>query len=60
WRRFDNPETLLSRGGRVVEISPTHYKVRGQPIRGTGVCKLLRRAEQGRAVRHPVTCRRAS
>ncbi|TIN55464.1 MAG: flagellum-specific ATP synthase FliI, partial [Mesorhizobium sp.] len=29
WRRFDNPETLLSRGGRVVEISPTHYKVRG-------------------------------
>ncbi|TIV57027.1 MAG: flagellum-specific ATP synthase FliI, partial [Mesorhizobium sp.] len=29
WRRFDNPETLLSCGGRVVEISPTHYKVRG-------------------------------
>ncbi|TGQ52865.1 flagellar protein export ATPase FliI [Mesorhizobium sp. M1C.F.Ca.ET.193.01.1.1] len=29
WRRFDNPETLLSRGGRVAEISPTHYKVRG-------------------------------
>ncbi|WFP78467.1 flagellar protein export ATPase FliI [Mesorhizobium sp. WSM4906] len=29
WRRFDNPQTLLSRGGRVVEISPTHYKVRG-------------------------------
>ncbi len=28
-RRFDNPETLLARGGRVVEISPTHYKVRG-------------------------------
>ncbi|TIT77430.1 MAG: flagellum-specific ATP synthase FliI, partial [Mesorhizobium sp.] len=27
WRRFDNPETLLSCGGRVVEISPTHYKV---------------------------------
>jgi flagellum-specific ATP synthase len=29
WRRFDNPQTLLSRGGRVAEISPTHYKVRG-------------------------------
>ncbi|RWE23883.1 MAG: flagellum-specific ATP synthase FliI, partial [Mesorhizobium sp.] len=29
WRRFDNPQTLLSRGGRVSEISPTHYKVRG-------------------------------
>ncbi|MDX8477607.1 flagellar protein export ATPase FliI [Mesorhizobium sp. VK24D] len=28
-RRFDNPETLLSRGGRVAEISPTHYKVHG-------------------------------
>jgi len=29
WRRFDDPQTFLSRGGRVVEISPTHYKVRG-------------------------------
>ncbi|MDX8465314.1 flagellar protein export ATPase FliI [Mesorhizobium sp. VK23B] len=29
WRRFDNPETLLSHGGRVAEISPTHYKVHG-------------------------------
>jgi flagellum-specific ATP synthase len=29
WRRFDEPQALLSRGGRVVEISPTHYKVRG-------------------------------
>jgi flagellum-specific ATP synthase len=29
WRRFDDPQALLSRGGRVVEISPTHYKVRG-------------------------------
>jgi len=29
WRRFDDPRALLSRGGRVVEISPTHYKVRG-------------------------------
>ncbi|TPN82644.1 flagellar protein export ATPase FliI [Mesorhizobium sp. CU2] len=28
-RRFDNPEMLLSRGGRIAEISPTHYKVRG-------------------------------
>ncbi len=29
WRRFDDTETLLRRGGRVVEISPTHYTVRG-------------------------------
>lgn len=29
WRRFDDPQTVLSRGGRVVEIAPTHYKVRG-------------------------------
>ena len=28
-RRFDDPQALLSRGGRVAEISPTHYKVRG-------------------------------
>ena len=28
-RRFDDPQMLLSRGGRIVEISPTHYKVRG-------------------------------
>ncbi|PBC10217.1 flagellar protein export ATPase FliI [Mesorhizobium sp. WSM3859] len=29
WRRFDDPQALLARGGRVAEISPTHYKVRG-------------------------------
>ncbi|MDX8438565.1 flagellar protein export ATPase FliI [Mesorhizobium australafricanum] len=29
FRRFDDPQTLLARGGRVAEISPTHYKVRG-------------------------------
>ncbi|TJW34345.1 MAG: flagellum-specific ATP synthase FliI, partial [Mesorhizobium sp.] len=29
WRRFDDTETLLRRGGRVTEVSPTHYKVRG-------------------------------
>ncbi|TGQ16437.1 MULTISPECIES: flagellar protein export ATPase FliI [unclassified Mesorhizobium] len=29
WRRFDVPQALLARGGRVAEISPTHYKVRG-------------------------------
>ncbi|TJW11634.1 MAG: flagellar protein export ATPase FliI [Mesorhizobium sp.] len=29
WRRFDDTETLLRRGGRVIEVSPTHYKVRG-------------------------------
>ncbi|ANT53353.1 flagellar protein export ATPase FliI [Mesorhizobium amorphae] len=29
WRRFDDPDALLRRGGRVAEISPTHYKVRG-------------------------------
>lgn len=29
WRRFDGANTLLRRGGRVAEISPTHYKVRG-------------------------------
>jgi len=28
-RRFDSAESLLRRGGRVAEISPTHYKVRG-------------------------------
>lgn len=28
-RRFDRAESLLRRGGRVAEISPTHYKVRG-------------------------------
>lgn len=28
-RRFDDPQLLLARGGRIVEISPTHYKVRG-------------------------------
>ncbi|MBZ9762224.1 flagellar protein export ATPase FliI [Mesorhizobium sp. CA8] len=29
WRRFDDPQALLARGGRIAEISPTHYKVRG-------------------------------
>ncbi len=29
WRRFDDTETLLRRGGRVAEISSTHYTVRG-------------------------------
>ena len=29
WHRFDDTETLLRRGGRVAEVSPTHYKVRG-------------------------------
>ena len=29
WRRFDDTETLLRRGGRVAEVSPTHYTVRG-------------------------------
>ncbi|CAN7392173.1 flagellar protein export ATPase FliI [Mesorhizobium amorphae] len=29
WRRFDDPDALLRRGGRVAEISPTHYKVHG-------------------------------
>ncbi|RJT39042.1 flagellar protein export ATPase FliI [Mesorhizobium waimense] len=29
WHRFDDPDALLRRGGRVAEISPTHYKVRG-------------------------------
>src|SRR3954468_14266807 len=28
-QRFGDPEMLLSRGGRIVEISSTHYKVRG-------------------------------
>ncbi|SFO11739.1 flagellum-specific ATP synthase [Mesorhizobium sp. NFR06] len=28
-RRFDDPQVLLSRGGRIAEISPTHYRVRG-------------------------------
>ncbi|RVC74951.1 flagellar protein export ATPase FliI [Mesorhizobium sp. M4A.F.Ca.ET.022.05.2.1] len=28
-RRFDGAASLLRRGGRVAEISPTHYKVRG-------------------------------
>jgi len=29
WRRFGDTEALLKRGGRVVEVTPTHYKVRG-------------------------------
>ena len=29
WRRFVDTEVLLKRGGRVAEVTPTHYKVRG-------------------------------
>lgn len=29
WRRFVGTEALLKRGGRVAEVTPTHYKVRG-------------------------------
>jgi flagellum-specific ATP synthase len=29
WRRFDDEKSLLKRGGRICEVSPTHYKVRG-------------------------------
>ncbi|SDA70223.1 flagellar protein export ATPase FliI [Mesorhizobium qingshengii] len=29
WRRFVDTEALLKRGGRVAEVTPTHYKVRG-------------------------------
>jgi len=46
WRRFDDPQALLSRGGRVAEISPTHYKVRGL----SGIARLGDIVEQrGRA-----------
>ncbi|MER8583967.1 flagellar protein export ATPase FliI [Mesorhizobium sp. M1338] len=29
WRRFADTEALLKRGGRVTEVTPTHYKVHG-------------------------------
>ncbi len=29
WLRFRDERTLVRRGGRVVEVSPTHYRVRG-------------------------------
>ncbi|MER9295439.1 flagellar protein export ATPase FliI [Mesorhizobium sp. M0621] len=29
WRRFADAEALLKRGGRVTEVTPTHYKVHG-------------------------------
>jgi flagellum-specific ATP synthase len=29
WRRFGDEQSILKRGGRVVEVSATHYKVRG-------------------------------
>ncbi|ESY67676.1 flagellar protein export ATPase FliI [Mesorhizobium sp. M0051] len=29
WQRFADAETLLKRGGRVTEVTPTHYKVHG-------------------------------
>ncbi|MBX3582174.1 MAG: flagellar protein export ATPase FliI [Rhizobiaceae bacterium] len=29
WRRVSDPHTLIRRGGRVMEVSPTHYRVRG-------------------------------
>jgi flagellum-specific ATP synthase len=29
WRRFADDSALLKRGGRIAEISPAHYKVRG-------------------------------
>lgn len=29
WRRFDNDDAMLKRGGLVAEVSATHYKVRG-------------------------------
>ncbi|TIN72097.1 MAG: hypothetical protein E5Y29_20050 [Mesorhizobium sp.] len=29
WRRFADAEALLKRGGRVIEVTPTHYKVHG-------------------------------
>ncbi|TGT75102.1 flagellar protein export ATPase FliI [bacterium M00.F.Ca.ET.159.01.1.1] len=46
WRRFDDPQTLLARGGRIAEVSPTHYKVRGL----SGIARLGDIVEQrGRA-----------
>ncbi|MBN9242870.1 MAG: flagellar protein export ATPase FliI [Mesorhizobium sp.] len=29
WRRFEGEEAVLKRGGRIAEVSPTHYQVRG-------------------------------
>ncbi|MEO5759917.1 MAG: flagellar protein export ATPase FliI [Mesorhizobium sp.] len=29
WRRFGDEDMLLKRGGRINEVTPTHYKVRG-------------------------------
>ena len=29
WRRFADTEALLKRGGRVTEVTSTHYKVHG-------------------------------
>lgn len=29
WQRFGDEQSMLKHGGRVVEVSPTHYKVRG-------------------------------
>ena len=29
WKRFSDERTLVRRGGRVTEVSPTHYRVRG-------------------------------
>ncbi|CDX32615.1 Flagellum-specific ATP synthase [Mesorhizobium sp. ORS 3359] len=42
WRRFDDPQALLARGGRIAEISPTHYKVRGL----SGIARLGDMVEQ--------------
>ncbi|MEQ1944665.1 flagellar protein export ATPase FliI [Mesorhizobium sp. VNQ89] len=29
WRRISDEHTLIRRGGRVIEVSPTHFRVRG-------------------------------
>jgi flagellum-specific ATP synthase len=29
WRRFDDEDALLRQGGRIAEVSPTHYKAHG-------------------------------
>ncbi|KQZ87025.1 flagellar protein export ATPase FliI [Mesorhizobium sp. Root157] len=29
WQRFSDAQSMLKRGGRIVEVSATHYKVRG-------------------------------
>ena len=36
WRRFADERTLVRRGGRITEVSPTHYRVRGL----SGVARL--------------------